>query len=138
MMATARVEEHGGELRIRITADSVEDVFAEAARVVARQCGPTEGDLSEWERISLSARDLATLLADWINELIARSEIHERAYMEIADVRIRESSNHSSIDAEVRGKSVRAWRSPLKAATYHALELDHTSDRVRARVLIDV
>jgi SHS2 domain-containing protein len=137
-MADSRIEQHVGEWTLTIIADSLEDLFVESSRIVGRECGPTEGEPSEWERVSITARDVASLLVDWINELIARSEIHARAYTDVRDVAIRERGHHAAIDAEVRGLGVRAWRSPLKAATHHALELDRTSDHVRARVLIDV
>ncbi len=138
MRPQARTEEHVGEWKVTLAADSLDDLFREAARLVARACGPTRGDYGGLQEVSLTARDLATLLADWINELIGRSEIDGRAY---DDVRVRgvgEAEGRAFIDAAIRGRPVRAWRSPLKAATYHGLTLNRDGHRLRATVLIDV
>jgi len=159
----ARFQEHVGELELALEADSLEDVFAEAARVVARECGRTEDAPGPWERIQLSARDPATLLVDWLNELIGRSEVEGRAYAEVQRLRLSagepatggagadagepglpaadarpEPRAVAGLDAEVRGRPVREWESALKAATYHGLRLDREGGRWRARVLFDV
>lgn len=138
MNARSRTQEHVGEWKLTIAADSLEDLFAEAANVVARACGPTEGAPGEWETVSLEARDMATLVADWINELIGRSEISGQAYRDVRVVAIREAEQKASIEAEIRGRQVRTWRSPLKAATYHGLTLERSERGARATVLIDV
>jgi SHS2 domain-containing protein len=138
MTAKTRTEEHVGEWKVTITADSLEETFREAARLVARECGPTRGANGDWERVSITARDMATLLADWLNELIGRSEVDGRAYADVRIAGIGDSAGDAFVDAEIRGKPVRVWRSPLKAATYHGLTLDRDGDRLRATVLIDV
>jgi SHS2 domain-containing protein len=113
MQAGSRSEEHVGEWKVTLWADTLPELFTEAARVIARACGPTRGAPRAWESIALTSRDVETLLVDWANELLGRSEIAQLAYgetrgLEIADGRI---------TGEVRGRSVTDWRSPLKAAT---------------------
>ncbi len=134
MRPYSRSEEHVGEWKVTLWADTLEDLFAEAARVVARSCGPTRGAPGPWEAISLTAKDLPTLLADWINELLGRSEVSGRAYAEVRAARVEDGR----VDAEVRGRPVVSWRSPIKAATYHDLALERRGDRWRAVVLLDV
>jgi SHS2 domain-containing protein len=136
--ATTRTEEHVGEWKVTVTADSLEELFREAARLVAHECGPTRGGHGDWHRVSLTAREPSTLLADWINELIGRSEVEGMAFDDVRVTAIGDSDGRAFIDADVRGKPVRAWASPLKAATYHALTLDRDRDRFQATVLIDV
>jgi SHS2 domain-containing protein len=134
MRAVARSEEHVGEWKVTVWADTPEELFAEAARVVARQCGPTRGEPGPWERIELRARDRATLLVNWLNELLGRSEVAGRAYGEIRALKLADGS----LEAEVRGRPVTSWRSVLKAVTYHGLELARHGSRWRAVVLFDV
>lgn len=158
----SRFEEHVGELKLTIEADHLQDVFIEAARFVSRECGPVKGGSGEWEAVVLSARDPATLLVDWLNELIGRSEVENRAYGDVRglaleaekeelrpqpEARSCPSPGDAGMDsegggvrlaAEVRGKPVRLWRSPLKAATYHGLELKQDAGGWRATVLLDV
>jgi SHS2 domain-containing protein len=84
--------------------------------------------------VSLTARDAPTLLVDWVNELIGRSEIGRRAYDEVRFQKL----GDGQLEAEVRGRQVEVWSSPLKAATYHGLELAQRANRWRAVLLFDV
>lgn len=134
MRPVARTQEHVGERKLSIRADTLEDVFREAARVVSRAAGPARGEPGPWEHISLTGRDPASLLVDWINELLGRSEVHARAYDDVRDIAV----DGSHVEAEVRGRPVIAWRSPIKAATYHGLRLERQRGRWAAQVLLDV
>jgi SHS2 domain-containing protein len=104
------------------------------ARVVASTGGRARGEHGEWEAITLTARDTATLLADWANELIGRSEIEGRIYDDTRVTRV----DDGHLEAEVRGRRADMWSSPLKAATYHGLELVHDGRRWRLTMLMDV
>lgn len=134
MSASHQAEEHVGEWKLSIWADSLDEIFAEAIRVLADECGEPAGEPSEWEEVSVRARDNATLLVDFLNEIIGRSEIEERAYFDIDRMRIRDGM----LTARLRGASVKTWTSPLKAATYHGLELEQEGGRWKAIVLFDV
>src|SRR5437870_4508155 len=134
MRPFSRAEEHVGEWKLSLWADTPEALFAEAARVVSRQCGTVRGEPGDWEHVSLAARDMETLLVDWLNELLGRSEINNRAYDVVRELRL----EAGRLEAEVRGRPVASWRSPLKAATYHGLELKQENGRWKAAVLFDV
>jgi SHS2 domain-containing protein len=158
--ASSRFTEHVGELELVLEADTPEELFVEAARVVSRECGPVDAEPVEWERISLTARDLGTLLVDWLNELIGRSEVENRAYGDVRRLVLRQTAAAGAdagaeaargetgtrpgdgasvtLEAEVRGRHVRSWESALKAATYHGLRLERQGDRWTAQVLLDV
>jgi SHS2 domain-containing protein len=128
------LDPHAAELKLTIRADSLRELFEEAARVVSRECGSVQGPPGEWERIILTARDAGTLLVDWINELIGRSEVTHRAFN---DVRLATLTD-TALEAEVRGRPVSEFTSALKAATFHGLRLAQEGARWRADVLIDV
>ena len=137
--ASARFEEHVGELKLGLRAPTLEGLFVEAARVVARECGAAEGAPGPWEAVRLSARDAATLLVDWLNELIGRSEVENRAYGEVRGFGLTGPvEGPVTLSAEVRGTPVPVWESALKAATYHGLELARDGGGWRATVLFDV
>jgi SHS2 domain-containing protein len=84
--------------------------------------------------VALHARDDATLLVDWLNELLGRSEVTGRAYDQVRGLQV----GGGRLAGEIRGKLVRQWRSALKAATYHGLVLERDGTRVSAVVLFDV
>jgi SHS2 domain-containing protein len=140
MRAESRTLEHVGEWQIAIEADTLDDIFREVAHVIAQAVGTTHADVSgPWETITITARDLPTLLVEWANELLGRSEATAQAYGEIGTVRVRDGGDGAAeVIADVRGAPVDQWVSPLKAATYHALHLEQRGQRWHALLLFDV
>jgi len=135
----SRTEEHVGEWKVSIVADTLEELVGELARVIAHAAGRAEGECVAWEALDVRARDPATLLVDVANELIGRGEAHEVAYDEVAGVSLATGTGGEvSLHARVRGRRVADWISPLKAATYHALVLEKRAGRHYAEVLFDV
>lgn len=131
--------EHVGEWRVSISGRTLEDVFSATARVIASAAGKTGGALSDWESVEVTARDPATLLVDWANELLGRSEVSGTAYTELKDVRVtRVNDALARVSAQLRGQAVQQWLSPIKAATYHGLSLENNDKEWRAEVLFDV
>src|ERR1044071_8192603 len=122
------------EWKVTMRADTLEELFVEAARVVSAQCGGTAGDAGPWQTIRLSEENHALLLVDWLNELIGRSEIEQRAFGDVLALRL----HHGRLTAEVRGPRVVEWTSPLKAATRDGLNLEREGPRWKAEVLFDV
>ena len=134
MRAVTRCGEHVGEWRLRVYADTAVELFAEAARAVARQCGSTGGELGDAQEVTVEARDLPTMLVDWLNEMLGRSEIACAAFMDVEVLELTERR----LRATVRGRRVTRWRSSMKAATYHDVEVARHGARWRASVLLDI
>lgn len=137
MSASSRTVEHVGEWRVELRADTLKEIFQELAHVIARSSGRSSALPGPWEDLEVEARDREALLVDYANELVGRSEIERRAYDELSDIEIHEA-NRPRIRARVRGRAVRSWRSPLKAATYHGASLSRDGEGWRAGVLFDV
>ena len=125
--------EHTGELELHVEAQSPEGVFAEALAAFAELVG--DGPVGEPARyeIELEAADQATLLAEWLGELVYLAEtqglVPERvAGFDLEGTRLR---------ATVEG---RLGQPPhlVKAVTYHGLELVREGEGWRARVVLDV
>jgi SHS2 domain-containing protein len=133
-----RSEEHVGEWKLTVWADSREELLAAAAGVLARRCGvaaaPGGRPPGPWRRVAAESRDAAGLLVDWLNELIALCEIHGEALGEVRDIRI----DGGRAEGWARGPRVGQWRSPVKAATLHGAEMARRKRRWRATVLLDV
>jgi SHS2 domain-containing protein len=132
--AGSRSEEHVGEWKVSVWATTLPSLFKEVARVIARASGPTHGPPTAWERVELPASDVGTLLAEWANELLGRSEITQLAYWESRHLRI----TRGGLSGEIRGRPVISWRSPMKAAAYHGLAVERHRGRWRATILFDV
>ena len=130
-----RFAEHTGEVELHIRAETPEDVFADALAAFAELVRPDGEEGGEELRceIELEASDPATLLADWLSELVFLAEteglVPERTdALELADTRLK---------ATVQGR--RGDPLPLvKAVTYHGLELRREDDGWYACVVLDV
>jgi len=137
--ATNRTLQHVGEWKVELRAPTIESLFGELAHVLAEATGP-RGSPSEpgaWERIELEAADCPTLLVDWANELIGRSEVAARAYGAVRNLVV-EASVPARLTAEVRGDPVDEWVSPVKAATYHGVVVERQEGEWRGVILLDV
>jgi SHS2 domain-containing protein len=141
MSATSRTLHHVGEWKVELDASTIEELFAEVARVIAEQAGAprTRDEGLQWEPVTLDATDLTALLVDWANELIGRGEAAGRRYDVVRNLRIDLAAvSAAHLVAEVRGTPVDEWVSPIKAATYHGADVHQTQDGWRAAMLFDV
>ncbi len=86
--------------------------------------------------VSLSAGDVASLLVDWINELIGHSEIAGAPYL-CTRLRLETSDGGVACRATVAPVATR-WRSYLKAATLHDLRFEKRGARWFAQVVCDL
>jgi SHS2 domain-containing protein len=125
--------DHTSELELRIEAASPEEAFAEAMVALGELLDGNAGGAADEHEISVSAPDRATLLAEWLNELVFLAET--RGFVPTRIERV--SLGETVMDATVAG--IRGGPRPLvKAVTYHRLELTEIDDAWRARVIFDV
>jgi SHS2 domain-containing protein len=124
--------DHTAEVELHIEAQSREEVFADAlaafADLVSRD---GEGEPAEHD-VAVAARDDASLLAAWLEELVFLAEtddfVPESAALELTN---------GHLSARVSGR--RAGPAHLvKAVTYHGLEFAQDNDIWRAKVVLDV
>jgi len=140
MRSVYRTRGHGADCRLLFYADEPEAIFTAAARAVAHSGVPSQRlrmrETGEPIDVSLSAGDLASLLVDWINELIGRSEIAGAPYL-CTRLRLETSDGGVACRATVAPVATR-WRSYLKAATLHDLRFEKRGARWFAQVVCDL
>jgi SHS2 domain-containing protein len=137
MTASSRTVEHVGEWRVELRGDTLPEIFEELALIIARAAGSAALSQGPEEELDVKARDPTGLLVDYANELVGRSEIERRAYDDLREIEIHEQGA-PRIRARIRGRPVKSWRSPLKAATYHGASLSRDAECWRASILFDV
>lgn len=125
--------EHTGELELHVEAQSPAGVFAAALAAFAELVGDGPPGEPARREMELEASDQATLLAEWLCELVYLAEtqglVPERvAGFDLEGTRLR---------ATVEG---RLGQPPhlVKAVTYHGLELVREGEGWGARVVLDV
>lgn len=128
-------EEHTGEVLVRLSAKTFEQLLVEAGRALAELLSEEPpGDLQEAERVAIQATDRSALLVHWFNELIFLSETRKRVYSEFVIL----AANERELTADVRGWPVSQLRTQVKAATFHRLSVRSEPDEHSAEVVLDV
>jgi len=123
--------EHTAELELELEADSEEAIFGEAAAAFAELL-ETPGD-RESRQVAADGADRATLLANWLEELVFLAETEGFAPRRLVEVEL----GAQDVLAVVEGR--KGEPPPLvKAVTYHDLEFRSEHGKWRARVVLDV
>lgn len=129
-------EDHPGEVRLRIEATTLAGVFEEAARALAELMlgqGGSEPPGPD-ETVHVEAADAASLLVNWLNELVFLSETKKRIYTQVSVMAVTERQ----VEAKLRGVYPESLRTEVKAATLHGLRLEHVAGLYSATVVLDV
>ncbi len=127
-----RWTDHTSELGLEIEAESEAELFAEAALALAEILAVDPRGEPRSREVRLAAPDGASLLADWLGELVYLAET-EALLPERASVQLDETG----LRATVEGRTATP-RHLVKAVTYHGLELTRRDGGWRATVVLDV
>lgn len=140
-MGTIETFDHTADVGLRIRAGDLNDLFRTAAEgmfdyVVANR---DEVRPIEVEKVSIHADCLSDLLAQWLGELIFRSETLHRVYGEFETFVDEEGLR---LDATIRGERIDRDRHVLdhevKAVTRHGLVLEREGEGWLAEMILDI
>lgn len=131
---------HPSEEMIRVTAQTMEEVFVDAASALFELMTDT-GKLKAEQRfpVHLSAPDRILLLIDWLNRLIYLHEV-ENVFLCKFDVSIQTGSQWS-LNAVVYGETITDGmerRLHAKSATYGQIQWHETPQGHQVQFVIDV
>lgn len=131
-----RFLEHTGEVRLRVRAVGLKELFAEAARGLARLLGRRRprGPVGDWVPVQVRAGDRTSLLVDWLNELIFVAESARLVPTEVQIV----SLGETELEAKVRGVRVAEPPSLVKAATLHGARVDEVEGGFESDIVFDI
>jgi SHS2 domain-containing protein len=133
--------EHTADIGVRVTAASLEQLFAEGGRAIASLIveNPDAIELRQVATIELAAEDLEGLFVDWLRELIYRFETEHLLLREFV---IQLGDGQRRLRGECRGERVDWMRHypghELKAVTYHELRVVQTSTGWEASAIFDI
>ena len=123
---------HTGELELELEAEQPAGVFVDAALALADLIGDERGDPLSL-RVRVEAADRASLLVEWLNELVFLAETEGLVAEELRELELRERT----LEATVTGRRAEA-RQLVKAVTYHDLVFERRGGGWFARVVLDV
>jgi SHS2 domain-containing protein len=129
-------QEHTSEVRLRVEAETIEELFEESGRALAELIAEPSAGASRGpeKHIELHARDQDALLIEWLNELVFRAETEKLVYDQLKVSRI-EGGN---LAATLRGHEPKGSRASVKAATMHDVRIERTNEGLSASFILDV
>jgi SHS2 domain-containing protein len=136
-----RMLDHTADVGFEVGAPTLETLFDEARRALLMTMFERPPERGEGERpVRLSAPDLETLMVRWINELVYL--VQGDGFVPVrADIRI-SGEEGLSLEALLAGAPLDlegyGWQGEIKSATFHGLDVVHTSEGWNARVILDV
>lgn len=129
--------EHKADIKFKITADNLNDLFEGALKGMADILVLKE-DLTEEKiekNIKVSSLDLSSLLVDFLSEILTFSDIEDCVFNE---VKINDLKNNK-IEAKISGFKFKKLKEEIKAVTYHQSRVEQNKDgQWEAVVLFDI
>jgi protein archease len=126
--------EHTGDCAIRVWGNDLNTVFTDAARGLYRLSGahPTRGGRIR-RQVRLRADDIESLLVAFLGELIYLQEHGGLGFQEF-DLYVEEQG----LTGTMIGHNLVAVTQPLKAVTFHGLEIERSGSQYSCEVVFDV
>jgi|SRR5581483_214514 SHS2 domain-containing protein len=124
------------------TGDSPSELFQAAAQAVIETLADPRTVAGTWQRkVSREDEDLASLLFDWLSEIVYVKDAHGVVFREAVPIVGREQGRWR-LDATLVGAPVDPARQDLRAdvkgVTKHLYELKQDGSRWTARVVLDI
>ena len=129
--------EHTADVGLRVHAATLEEVFDQATRGLLDILGAWREGAGTEEAIEAEARDVAALLVDWLDEVLFLHDSRDAVVTAVRVDMVQLERARGSIYLAPRG-DVPLEGTGVKAATYHKLRVEETSDGWTAQVYLDV
>ncbi len=128
--------EHWADLKIRAFGKDKEEIFLNMLKGMSDSQKPgIKAKIKNKSKIKIKSLNLATLLVDFLNEVLYLSQIKKEVYYEI----IFQKFSDKKLEAEIFGQNIKKLGRDIKAATYHDLDVRQKKDgEWEATVLFDI
>ena len=125
---------HTADWSVRVWAEDLPSLFAEAARAMNTLSGTVTGTSSPVMRVFESdGADAESLLVAFLSELVYYQEQENLAF-DTFDIQM----NGERITVNMEGGAIQSIDKAIKAVTYHNLKIERTSRGVEATLVFDV
>ena len=136
-----RILSHTADLRLEVFGKTIGELFHNAASAISHTLAPKykENPAGKFrETIKIQSANLNALLIDFLNEVLAKSEINKAIYR-VLSIKHQVSSEGADLEAEIVGFPVEKFEEDIKAVTYH--EADITQDEKgiwKTKLVLDI
>ncbi|MBI4119674.1 MAG: archease [Parcubacteria group bacterium] len=129
---------HTADLRIRVFGENINELFQNAAFALAAILHPEV--VHEVRRstvkatITVSGQDQNVLLVDFLNAILAKSQIEKAVYPTVVF-----RAFGGNVEAEISGHRVHRFEEDVKAVTHHEAEIKENRNRIlETNLVMDV
>ncbi|MBU2611972.1 MAG: archease [Chloroflexi bacterium] len=129
---------HTADWALRVWADDLEGLFAEAARGMNALSGAQLAEGPQVKRsFAAQSADAESLLVAFLSELVYYAE-QEHLMFEGFQVSMFEGSQGWTLKAEMSGAPLKLSNKAIKAVTYHNLKIRQTARGYEVEIVFDV
>jgi SHS2 domain-containing protein len=116
-----KIESHTADVRIRLHANTLEDLFSEGMKAIYTILQPKGRSRDNKHKMSvkLKGTDDTVFLIDFLNEVLSDSLIHKVVYHKISFF----NKSEEFLDIGLEGYPVNSFNKDVKAVTYHEAEI---------------
>jgi len=131
-----KILSHTADLRLEVYGKTMEELFINAIEALAHILLPSLKapiKTQARETIKIKSFNQNTLLVDFLNEVLSRSQINRMLYfaekIKLADY---------SLEAELSGIKVNKFEEDVKAVTYHEAVIQKSDNLFKTRLVFDI
>ena len=131
------IESHIADMRIRLKAESIEDLFSEGMKslYIVMESRGRKGKIQIAHSLELSGSDKTVLLIDFMNEVLSYSLIHKCVFDNILLFKTQEDG----LLIDLQGYKVKSFSKDVKAVTFHEAEITESEAGVfETMVILDI
>ncbi len=134
-----RLLPHTADTRLKITADSLEELFKGAveglSEIMKHGVTKRKSDASVATDVDVSSSDITAVLVDFLNNLLAKGVIDRAVFFDVIKLEL----HSAKATASVRGVSVDAFDEDIKAVTYHGAQIQfHKNGTYEVVLVLDI
>jgi SHS2 domain-containing protein len=131
--------DHTADIGIRITEQSVRDLFETAGLAMFEQIADIPGATGALKKeIHVKGMDLADLLINWLRELLWCWTIDNQLIFRIIITEIDDHHLRATVNCDPFNPDVYEILKDIKAVTYHGASVEQTDAGWQATVIFDV
>ena len=128
------VEEHTADIRLRLRAGTLEELFADGVRALMAVMKPSDADGKTSEvKIEVDAPDVTALLVDFLNEVLLRTQTRHESFEPESFV-LRENG----VVARLHVRQAEGFEEDVKAVTYHEADVVNDGSSWATTLVLDV
>ena len=130
---------HPAELRVRVYGKNIEELFSNAAEAMAdilqgvNRKAQRIKRAAKKEKMKIKSTDINSLLVDFLNEVLAKSQIEKKVY-KLVSCKLRVLKNQFTLEGELLSAPVGHFDEDIKAVTHQDVNIKlETSTRKSRR-----